>query len=666
MANIEIKKLSLVYTNKNSAHVVFDNLSINFGPCGLIGILGESGSGKSSLLNLLAKYQKLEKGEINIDVPQQKISVIFQDFNLINHLNVEENVALPLILSGMNRIDAVALANVKLNEVGIGQLAKRQIDQISGGQQARVSLARSIILNPQIILADEPTGSLDRSNSIKVIELLKNISHKRLVLMVTHDEELAYHYCSQIYKIFNHKLVKTQEKCDVCNVDIEKNEPEFAKKKIRLKENIFLSFSFLKKRLRKVVLMSLFCSLCFALLFMVININQNGRKMLDEIAENQVDYNCVNLVEKRIIDVPNQDMSLVKKVCLSPMAKRQLSQIDKSIVYYPCLDSFLKPYTNIQIDNQYLKDKIFIQPCFPDQSRIVGNIPQKYSDVIINENLLTQDANIGIGTVIHYENDLVVETNYLSSTTNDILHISIDLKIVGIAKTQNIISRPSVYYDYIAMYNFLESIKLNNASKQYAYDIFLSDRLSYLSDEDDSLTCFKTIGKVNDPLILSKIINEQLPNLKISNTGLDIANSIDDLISSFSQIIVVFIILILICSFFLEMIFIRNLYDEKRKEFAIYLSFHIKRKEFMNLGMGQVVIITSIIVITSSLLFFLLSSLGNIILGKMNLPLFLTINLNLLYFILLFLLSFGFALGASLIPLNKIYSGELISSLRNE
>jgi ABC-type lipoprotein export system ATPase subunit len=665
MANIYIKDMSLTYSGKTFEKSIFKNVNLNLGPTGLIGIIGESGSGKSSLLNLLANYQKCEKGRVEIDVSKDRISVIFQSFNLLDHLDVESNVALPLILSGVNKIEAVRRANIKLEEVGIPELAKRKINQISGGQKARVSLARGLILNPKILLADEPTGSLDRENSIKVMELLQDISQNNLIIVVTHNEEIAKMYCSEIYKISNFQLVKVHEVKKLKSKTID-DSLGFYKRRIKLKENLILACSFLKKRTKKVVIASIFCSLCFALLFIDLNVNKNSSELLNQLSYNQVDYTCVNFVEKRTIDVPNQDMSLVKNVRLSKENMNAIKLLDDSVSYYPSLESFIIPYTNVLYKDEYLNSKVFMLPCFPEVSKISGQLPEEFDEVIVNNSFLEMNAELHLGSYVTYEDDLIVETNYLSHITKDVLHQSLNFKIVGISKEQNVINRPSIYYDYLKMYENIADTKLENASEVYSYNIYIEDRLSYLSYEDDTLTCFKTLAKVNDPLALSSQIASEFSDIEISNAGLDLATSINSLISSLSQIIMMFLFLTLTCSFFLELVFINNLYEEKRTELALYLSFHISHKEFMNLGMGQVFILSFIILILSSILFVFLSWVGNLILFQTNLPLFFTMNVAVEDIFALLLLSFIFSYFSSQIPLKNIYSRELIESLRGE
>lgn len=663
MARIEIDNLDLTYLENTSSRTIFKKASLSLGPVGLIAITGESGSGKSSLFNLIAGYQKADSGGIDIDVDSDRINVIFQNYFLIDHLNVERNVALPLILSGMKEIDALEIARRELNNMGLIQLAKRNVDEISGGQKARVSLVRGIIDKPKIILADEPTGSLDRENSEKVMALLKEISKTRLVVIVTHDLDSAYRYADEIYRIYEYRFKKVLS--NNSNSDLkETEEGYFLRKKMRFKENVKLAFSFLRRRVLKVAITSIFCSICFSLFLTVVNFNQNTKIMLDQVSTEQIDFNCVSLVEKRKIEIENQNMSLVKKVRLSDAKKNELKHLDENIEFFPCLDSLLSPHTNMKYEDEFLESKVFFSPSFPETSKVIGNIPTSYNQIIVNQDFLDIQEGLKVGSILTYENDLIVETNYLSSKVKDVLHIKMDLTIVGVSKKQNLFKRPNVYYDYNLMKTTLEKIPLENASNYYSYNIDLKARMTYLSNEDDPFTKFKTIAKVDNPLSLEEAINSSITDIEMSNTGLDLSKSLNDLFDSFSQLISIFIALIFICSFFLEIVFVNNLLEEKKKELALYLSMHLTKNQFFSSSTGQIAIVNSVIIFFSIVLFLLISLIGNALLSSLNFPLFFKVNLP-LGAILIFILSASlFSYLSSRIPLNKIYSKDLIDSLR--
>lgn len=201
------------------------DFSINRGE--FCSIVGASGSGKSTLLNMLAGLEKPTKGKIVIAgehmekksenglvrFRQAHIGFIFQSFNLMDTMNAIENVALPLTFQGMDRRTRTRKAEQMLDMVGLTKYKKHKPTQMSGGQQQRVGVARALVVEPEIIFADEPTGNLDSRTSREVMELMQRVvrEKKQTLIMVTHDNELAG-FADRIFHIRDGKILKIEEK----------------------------------------------------------------------------------------------------------------------------------------------------------------------------------------------------------------------------------------------------------------------------------------------------------------------------------------------------------------------------------------------------------------------------------------------------------------------
>lgn len=189
-------------------------------------IVGTSGSGKSTLLNMLAGLERPTKGEVVIAgkhieklsekelvaFRRERVGFIFQSYNLLNTMNAVENVAMPLSFRGMAKKERMARAQKYLKLVGVGDQAKHMPNQMSGGQQQRVGIARALVVNPQIIFADEPTGNLDSKTTMEVMRLMQKIVRERqqTLVMVTHDNNLASYADRQI-RIIDGKIVEIVE-----------------------------------------------------------------------------------------------------------------------------------------------------------------------------------------------------------------------------------------------------------------------------------------------------------------------------------------------------------------------------------------------------------------------------------------------------------------------
>ena len=191
-----------------------------------VAIVGTSGSGKSTLLNMLAGLEKPTRGEIEIGSThiekmtekqlvtfrREKVGFIFQSYNLLNTMNAVENVALPLSFRGVSKRNRLKQARKFMDLVGVGDQAGHMPNQMSGGQQQRVGIARALVVHPEIIFADEPTGNLDSHTTMDVLKLMQRIvrEQNQTLVMVTHDNHLAA-YADRIFHIIDGKIVKIEE-----------------------------------------------------------------------------------------------------------------------------------------------------------------------------------------------------------------------------------------------------------------------------------------------------------------------------------------------------------------------------------------------------------------------------------------------------------------------
>jgi putative ABC transport system ATP-binding protein len=225
---LELKNVSKSYFEGNSKHFVLNDLELNVQNGEIIILLGKSGSGKSTLLNVISGIDIPESGVVSIDgtditklseknrtlVRRNKIGFIFQFFNLIPTLTVNENLLLPLELTGTNQRDEKVKAILK--EVGLGDRANTYPDRLSGGEQQRISIARALIHNPDIVLADEPTGNLDYETGLQIVDLLDRVVKKKgkTMIMVTHSKDVVG-LADKIFSLKDGKLKEMQKESAV-------------------------------------------------------------------------------------------------------------------------------------------------------------------------------------------------------------------------------------------------------------------------------------------------------------------------------------------------------------------------------------------------------------------------------------------------------------------
>ena len=218
---LEIKKINKTYQSEDFNQTALDNVSISFRENEFVSILGPSGSGKTTLLNIIGGLDKYTSGDLIINGVSTKkytdrdwdtyrnhsIGFVFQSYNLIPHQSILANVELALTLSGVNKEQRRKKALQALKKVGLEDHIKKRPNQLSGGQMQRVAIARALVNDPDILLADEPTGALDSKTSTQIMDLLKEVAKDRLVIMVTHNKELAEEYSTRIIELRDGKII---------------------------------------------------------------------------------------------------------------------------------------------------------------------------------------------------------------------------------------------------------------------------------------------------------------------------------------------------------------------------------------------------------------------------------------------------------------------------
>ena len=202
---LQLNNITKVYAAGDNVVQALNGVSINFRHNEFVSILGPSGCGKTTLLNIVGGLDRYTAGDLIINgksthnfkdrdwdtYRNHTIGFVFQSYNLIPHQSVLQNVELALTLSGVKKAERRRRAKEALEKVGLGNQLRKKPSQLSGGQMQRVAIARALVNDPAIILADEPTGALDTETSVQVMDLLKEVANDRLVVMVTHNPELA-------------------------------------------------------------------------------------------------------------------------------------------------------------------------------------------------------------------------------------------------------------------------------------------------------------------------------------------------------------------------------------------------------------------------------------------------------------------------------------------
>ncbi|MCQ4021556.1 MULTISPECIES: ABC transporter ATP-binding protein/permease [unclassified Ruminococcus] len=268
---LQVKNIHKEYKTGNLVQKALDDVSLNLRDNEFVAILGPSGSGKTTLLNIIGGLDRYDSGELIINGISTKkykdrdwdsyrnhtIGFVFQSYNLIPHQTVLANVELALTISGISKAERRKRATEALEQVGLGEQLHKRPSQMSGGQMQRVAIARALVNNPDILLADEPTGALDSETSVAVMELLKEVAKDRLVVMVTHNPELADDYATRIVRLQDGKIRSDSDPFEIEEETLE--EPEhrnMGKSSMSFLTALSLSFNNLRTKKARTLLTS--------------------------------------------------------------------------------------------------------------------------------------------------------------------------------------------------------------------------------------------------------------------------------------------------------------------------------------------------------------------------------------------------------------------------
>ena len=297
---LKLKNIKKDYKTGDFIQHALKNISVSFRKNEFVAILGPSGSGKTTLLNIIGGLDRYDSGDLIIDGKSTKsfkdkdwdayrnhaVGFIFQSYNLISHISVLENVEMGMTLSGVSSAERRRKALELLEKVGLKDHAHKKPNQLSGGQMQRVAIARALANDPKIILADEPTGALDSKTSTQIMELIKEIAKDKLVIMVTHNAELAKDYASRIVSMKDGVILDDTDSYD----DKNKKSGELSIKKtsMSLLSALKLSFNNIKTKKGRTALTAFASSIGIIGIALILSLSNGFNKEVEEFEENSL------------------------------------------------------------------------------------------------------------------------------------------------------------------------------------------------------------------------------------------------------------------------------------------------------------------------------------------------------------------------------------------
>ena len=612
--------------------MVLNNINLDFKRNELVFILGKSGSGKSTLLNIIGGLLEVDSGNVMLDdkditkfnnsmlcnYRNNKIGFIFQDYHLIEYMSVFENIRLgQTIFDNNNQIDDI------LRKLGIYSKKRVKVNKLSGGEKQRVAIARAIINNPDIILCDEPTGALDSVNSIKIMNILKEISKNKLVIVVSHDNMLANKYADRVINIV--------DGCVDYYPQLDNNKfGDIVRKKIKLFSIIKMAFKNLGLKKWRTLFTSLAISLGFICMMLVLCLSRSFGENILELENSVVGSFPISVYngEFEILDsdiVRADDKIIMKEkndyVHTNKINSNYLNYIDtvEEIDYVSYEYDISMPIISDRykiLDNKYFKmlpDKSFIDNNY---NILYGNNIEFMGDIVLkidsNNNVLDElldifniDGDIEYKELIGRKLRVVLNDDYyfkkgeyyfINNDNKKMYNDSkIELNIVGIVKEDEVVDDNSYFYcsreliDYILDKNSNSMIvndQINKDDNVLGIDLDRNGLLSYLGYETLPSSLNMYVSNLDDKrIVIDKLDEYNSNNDKLVYVDMmsDAVNILEDVVNAITIVLVVFSSISILVASLMVFILTNNRVMERIKEIGILRSLGARNSDIRKL-----------------------------------------------------------------------------------
>lgn len=420
---LELKSIKKDYPAGDGIVNALKGIDLQFRTSEFVSILGPSGCGKTTLLNIIGGLDKYTSGDLIINGTSTKdykdrdwdtyrnhsIGFVFQSYNLIPHQTVLQNVELALTLSGVSKAERRERAKKALEQVGLGNQLKKKPSQMSGGQMQRVAIARALVNNPDIILADEPTGALDTETSVQVMEILKEISKDKLIIMVTHNPELAETYSTRIIRMLDGEIKDDSKPLDEKECQMERAAEKALKaekgKEKKPSMSFFTSFGLSLKNLiskkSRTMLTSFAGSIGIIGIALIFAVSQGLTTYIDMIQENTLSSYPLTIEETHV------DLGTLMETFMG-LAENKNEHENDAIYSKPVVQKILNALNNMEATENDLKSfKEYIEAERADED---GKLHEAISGIQYgyNLNLIVYTKNVD-GTIIPSDSQVLMQ-----------------------------------------------------------------------------------------------------------------------------------------------------------------------------------------------------------------------------------------------------------------
>ena len=692
---LTLKKLSKEYTiEKKKTFNALSGIDLNFDKGEFVSILGPSGCGKSTLLNIIAGLDQPTGGDLVIEGKSTKkykkrdwdlyrknnIGFVFQSFNLIEHLSALENVEIVMNLIGLPKKERIERAKKLLIQVGLEKHMEHKPGELSGGQKQRVAIARALANDPDIILADEPTGALDKKTGIQIMKLIKEVAQDKLIIMVTHNRELAYEYSTRVVSILDGKIQKDEQ----IN-ESEKNSLKSALKKkdgsMSFADAMKLSLRNIKEKMGRIVVTTIAGSIGIAGILLVIGLS-NG-------ATDYIDLQTNSFASANIIQTSIKFKDEAKQKTDYPKDIKAYDSIKKDTDVLTVRENLgIKDITSYVINNKTVKDITFNSLAGENYlsnitHALTGRVPKdNKTELLVNKDMAKKiieqygmnpdkdDYSKAIGKKIQ----VVVQDKITNPITGEEIlgkKYTKDFEVVGIVD-EIALSSSAVYYSYDAVSTWLKSdgYFVGKENRVVNAEVVIKDVhnnekvLNYVNAKEN--------GGIGSKMTEAK-------GFYATSQIVMVKSAIKTLINLAQAVMIVFISVALVVSAILIGIVIFSSVLERKKEIGILKAVGARNKDIARIFQAESALIGLFAGVTGVVAAFIIEPIANQIINKVlnidasnivNIPLtgipFTDIKFPFVTIVALIIISILVAVLAGHFPSRRATKIQVIDALRDE
>ncbi|MCR5309762.1 MAG: ATP-binding cassette domain-containing protein [Bacilli bacterium] len=626
MSLIQVLNLTKTYKISGKKVDVLKDINLTLPESGLVVILGKSGSGKSTLLNIVGGIDNSTSGAVIFSSMKKhsknsnfEKSFIFQHYHLLENQTALYNIMLPALIRGYDKKFAETQSKELIKLFSLDEsVVNKVVRFLSGGEKERIAILRSLITNPRLILADEPTGALDKDNAIKTMNILKNASKKRLVLLVTHNRDLAKQYADRIITLLDGKIIDDQtyknNKEEVYIDSIQK------RRKNHWSINI-INHNF-KKRIKRNIVSIIGMTISLVFCYLLFGFSTHSNDAINKVSTKHFDYGT-GTISKEFRTESDSSITLVKTL------RPEENELDDIKTKFPMFE-FMANYdaifnsgelyigneVNKEIRNSFIYD--FTDKSFDKNLIVSGAINNEcsWNDIVVNEKAFNIIQNNDIHYKFSYENK-IEQTN--SSFIVDYFDVEEKLNIVAVVDELDFLSVPKIYFNYQEIDEIFENKELENLSDKSGKEINWKQYIMEANSYDDitsySLRCFLVdISKKEKVDELLKYLSNEI---KLTNDSLTIKEALASLTLAATVGLDVFLIIALVGSVLILGVFSFSAYNDDKKESSILSCLGAKDSEVVGIFTSESLIVVFLAFLFSTVFSWILQKPINLLLDAL-------------------------------------------------